>query len=154
MTTTRELLSGMAQLIADANIGSWNPSGVYATSDTGIYMKTMPDGDTIPDRCIVLNAVPVSDDWSQPEGQIMVQVACRGSRGNPLDVDDIADAIFDVFQSRLGDVFGTTTVIQITRKGAVPMGQDAQFRWTRADKYFADVSVAATTRRPNGGFWD
>lgn len=154
MTVTRDLLTGYAALIATAGIAVWNPSGVYRTTDTGIYVKTMPDGDTIPDRCVVLNVVPLTDDISMPVGRVMIQVAGRGARGNPFDVDDILDPIFDLLQGRTGDTFGSTTVDQIFRQSSVPMGQDTQARWTRADKYFADLAVAPTVLRPAGGSWD
>lgn len=154
MTVTRDLLTGYAALIDGSGIGVWNPSGVYRTTDTGIYVKTMPDGDTIPDRCVVLNVVPLTDDISMPVGRVMIQVAGRGVRGNPFDVDDILDPVFDLIQGRTGDTFGTTTVDQIFRQSSVPMGQDAQARWTRADKYFADLAVAPTVLRPAGGSWD
>lgn len=154
MTVTRDLLTGYAALIDGSGIGVWNPSGVYRTTDTGIFVKTMPDGDTIPDRCVVLNVVPLTDDISMPVGRVMIQVAGRGVRGNPFDVDDILDPVFDLIQGRTGDTFGTTTVDQIFRQSSVPMGQDAQARWTRADKYFADLAVAPTVLRPAGGSWD
>lgn len=154
MTVTRDLLTGYAALIDGSGIGVWNPSGVYRTTDTGIYVKTMPDGDAIPDRCVVLNVVPLTDDISMPVGRVMIQVAGRGVRGNPFDVDDILDPVFDLFQGRTGDTFGTTTVDQIFRQSSVPMGQDSQARWTRADKYFADLAVAPTVLRPAGGSWD
>lgn len=153
MTTTRDILTGYAALIAAAGIGVWNPSGVYQTTDTGIYVKTMPDGDTIPDRCIVLNVIPLTDDVSIPFGRVMIQVAARGQRGDPFDVDDILDPVFDLMQGRIGDTFGDTSVAQVFRSGSVPMGQDSQSRWTRADKYFADLDVAPTVQRPAGGFW-
>lgn len=154
MTTTRDLLTGYAQVIATAGIGVWNPNGVYQLTDTGLYVKTMPDGDAIPDRCIVLNVIPLTDDVSIPAGRVLIQVAARGARGNPFDVDDILDPVFDLLQGRRSDVFGTTTVDQIFRSGSVPMGQDANARWTRADKYFADLDVNPTVNRPAGGFWD
>lgn len=152
MTVTRDVLTGWASEIAGAGIALWQPSGVYQTSDTAIFLKTMPDGDTDPDRCVVLNLIPLTDDIAAPAGQVMVQVAYRGSRGDPADVDDLADSIFTLMQGRTNLLLGTTRVTQVTRKGSVPMGQDTQGRWTRADKYFCDITVAATTQRPNGGW--
>lgn len=156
MTVTRDILTGYAGIIAAAGIGTWSsdPSVVYPTTGTGIYAKTMPDGDTVPDRCIVLNVVPLTDDISMPVGRVMMQIAARGVRGDPFDVDDILDPVFDLLQGRTGDTFGATTVDQIFRQSSVPMGQDSQARWTRADKYFADLAVAPTVLRPAGGSWD
>lgn len=154
MTTTRDILTGYAALIAGAGIGVWNPAGVYQTTDTGIFLKTMPDGTTVPDRCVVLNVIPLTDDIVMPQGRVLIQVAGRGARNNPLDVDDILDPIMNLFQGRTNDVFGSTTVIQLFRQGSVPMGADDLWRWTRADKYFADLGVAPTSLRPAGGAWD
>lgn len=153
MTVTRDLLTGFAALIATAGLGVWNPDGVYALTDTGIFLKTMPDGAGIPDRVIVLNVIPLTDQVVAPDGLIMLQVACRGLRNNPLDVDDVADPIFDLIQNATYLTFGETTVVQVRRTSSVPMGQDANVRWERADKYYLDYSQHPTNLRPSGG-WD
>lgn len=153
MSYTQDILTGYAQALATAGVGVFTTTGAYQTTDTGIFLKIMPDGDGVPDRCVVLNLIPMVDDPAGPWGQVMMQVAFRGVRNDPLDVDVLADAAFNTLQGRTGDMFGDTTVTQLLRKGAVPMGQDTQGRYTRADKYFADYSTTPTPQRPAGG-WD
>lgn len=151
MTVTTDVLAGYAALIAGAGLGVWNPSGVYAVTDLAIYVKTMPDGAGIPDRCVVLNLIPLTDEVNVPVGRSILQVAARGARNNPLDVDTILDPIFDLLQNRTNDIFGATTVVQCLRMGSVPMGEDANVRQERADKYNLDISYAPTVLRPVSG---
>lgn len=154
MTVTKDVLTGIAQLIADAGLASWNQDGVYALADTGIFLKTMPDGTGIPDRAVTLNLIPVTADVSMPFGQYFLQVACRGQRNKPLDVDDIADPIFDILQGLTGQTFGVTRIAQLRFVSGTPMGQDGSTRWERADRYMADIDTAPTILRPEGGSWD
>lgn len=148
MSYTEDVLAGYATLLANAGLGVFNPTGVYTATQLGIFFKIMPDA---PDRCIVLNIVPLSDEVNIPLGRVILQIAARGARNNPLDVDRILDPIFDFMQNRTNDIFGTTTVVQCLRMGAVPMGQDALVRTERADKYDVDLSLAPTVLRPVSG---
>jgi hypothetical protein len=148
MTVTNDILSGYANVIATAGLGTFSPSGVYQTTDLAIYFKVMPD---TPDRCIVLNWIPLTDEVNIPLGRGMLQIAARGARNNPIDVDNILDPVFDLLQNRLGDSFGTTTIVQCLRLGSVPMGQDSLVRYERADKYDVDYAPAPTTLRPYSG---
>lgn len=154
MTVTEDVLVGVAELIAAAELASWNPPGVYPLSATGIFLKTMPDGDGVPDRVVALNLIPVTADPVNPYGQYFLQVACRGNRNDPLDVDRIAEPIFDVLHGLTNQTFGGTHIIQFLFHTGTPMGQDALTRWERADKYLADIDSAPTILRPQGGSWD
>ncbi|OYV64455.1 MAG: hypothetical protein B7X07_06370 [Actinobacteria bacterium 21-64-8] len=153
MTATSDVLTGIAQLIAGAGIATWNPTGSYALTDTGILMKIMADGTGVPDRVVVLNLIPLTDEVSNPLGRSMLQVAGRGLRNDPLDVDALMDPIFDLLHGRTGDVFGTVTVVQMFRTSSVPMGEDALTRSERADKFYLDIAAAPTALRPAGGSW-
>jgi len=148
MSVTDDLLNGHATLIAGAGLGVFNPSGVYASSDLAIFLKIMPDA---PDRCIVLNWIPLTDEVNIPEGSGLLQIAARSARNNPIDVDNILDPIFDLLQNKTGYTLGATTVDQCLRVGAVPMGQDSLVRFERADKYTLTVAQTPTTLRPYSG---
>ena len=123
MSVTDDLLNGHANLIAAAGLGVFNPSGVYAPSDLAIYLKIMPDA---PDRCIVLNWIPLTDEVNLPEGT-------------------------GLLQNKTGYTLGSTTVDQCLRVGAVPMGQDSLVRFERADKYSLMVAQTPTSLRPYSG---
>jgi len=153
VTVTADVLTGVAQLIASAGIATWNPAGTYTVSQTGILMKIMADGTGVPDRVVVLNLVPLTDEISNPLGRSMLQVAGRGLRNQPLDVDALMDPIFDLLHGRTGDMFGSVTVVQMFRTSSVPMGEDALTRSERADKFYLDIAAAPTALRPVGGSW-
>lgn len=151
MSDTTDLLTGIAQLIAaQVPAITFNPSGVYTTGQTGIFFKVMPPS---PDRAVVLHAVNQGDSITDPFGQIMVQVLFRGAQGNPLDVDDLGDSVFDILHGTTGLIFGSMTAVQMNRKVSVPMGMDDLKRWSRADQYYSDVAFPPTVNRPAGGSW-
>jgi hypothetical protein len=149
----RNVMVGIAGLLNAAGVGKFIPSGVYATTDTGIIFKIMPDGTGVPDRVIVLNAFVLTADVSMPADRVLLQVALRGVRNNPLDVDDLGDAVFDVLHGATYKQFGTASAAQILFSTSVPMGEDALTRSTRADRYFIDLDATPTNLRPTGGSW-
>ena len=153
MSNTRDVMVGVAQLLAAANVGTFRPSGVYSTGETGIIFKIMPDGTNVPDRVIVLNAFILTADVSIPFDRYLLQVALRGVRNNPLDVDDLGDAVFDVLHGATYKPFGSAVAAQILFSTSVPMGEDALTRSIRADRYFVDLDAGSTALRPTGGSW-
>jgi hypothetical protein len=151
VSVTTDLLDGLASMIAAADIGvSYTPNGVYAASQTGVYMKILP---AKPDRSVSLTAVVIGDNITLPTGRQMVQVRCRGAANRPLDVDDLADNIFDVLHGTTNLTFGVAHVTQMNRQISVPMGMDDSKRWERVDQYFLDVDSPPTTLRPKSGSW-
>lgn len=150
MAATRDLLTGLAQMIHDTGIGVYNPSGAYTAAQTGIIFKNVP---TTPDRVIVLTAVPLTDMTMIPVGKVLVQVRTRGVPNDPLDVDDLGDAVFDLMQGLTNLSLGSTHIIQCLRNSSVPMGQDASKRWERVDHMYLDLDYPPTVNRPSGG-WD
>ncbi|MCU1408464.1 MAG: hypothetical protein JWM23_544 [Microbacteriaceae bacterium] len=151
MSVTSDLLNGLAQMIAGADLGvSFTPSGVYTSGQTGVFMKIMP---AAPDRVVTLAAVPQGDDISMPLGQVMVQIRGRGLPNRPVDVDDLLDGIFGVLHGATNLVFGSVTVIQMNRRVSVPNGMDDLKRWERIDQYYLDVDFPPTPNRPEQGSW-
>lgn len=153
MSVTEDVLVGYANIIAAAGLATFNPSGVYQVTDTALLFKILSDGATFPDRAVVLNLIPLTDDISIPQGRSMLQVVGRGLRNQPVDVDRLMDPIFDLLQGRRNDIFGQTVVDQIYRTSSIPMGEDAMVRTERADKYYLDIAYAPTSLRPAGGSW-
>ncbi len=153
MSDMRDVMVGVAGLLSTAGVGTFNPSGAYALTDTGILFKIMADGSAVPDRVIVLNAFVLTADVSMPIDRVLLQVAMRGVRNNPLDVDDLGDAVFNVLHGATYQTFGSTVAAQILFSTSVPMGEDALTRSTRADRYFIDLDAPPTVLRPSGGSW-
>jgi hypothetical protein len=149
-TSTRDLLTGLAQMLADTGIAVFNPSGLYQPTDTAVVFKSAPSA---PDRVITLTCVPLTDGVATPLSQWLVQAYVRGRAGDPMDVEDLADAVWDLWQGATGLTLGSTHAIQIRRQGSVGNGQDDAKRWTRIDRYLIDLDTAPTPNRPDNG-WD
>ncbi|HEY2642312.1 MAG TPA: minor capsid protein [Galbitalea sp.] len=146
MSDTQDLLTGVATMISGvASDILWTPNTVGG----GIAMKTMPDN---PDRIVVLNAIPQTDDAVLPMGNWMIQIAGRGARGNPLDVDGFMDGIFLILHGATNLTFGALHVAQMSRYSSIPMGQDEAVRNIRIDKYSLDLDFPGTAARPASGF--
>lgn len=150
MNPTAEILNEIAHLISTAGIAKWSDMEPYKDSDTGIYLKTMPES---PDRCIVLNLTAVTDDPTMPFGQMLLQVAARGGRGKPLDCDTLCDAAFDILHGLTGHACGSSVIVQANRISSASMGTDDTKRWERADQYTLDVDYPPTILRPVRGAW-
>jgi len=147
MGAMRDLKTGLATMAANAGLGVYRSDGSnYLAGETAIVMNIMP---VSPDRCAVINAVPLTDVVNVPQGLVMVQFAFRGAPNNNLDVDDLADSFFSLFHGSVSLVLGSVTVEQMNRNNVIPMGQDQSTRIERVDKYYLDCGFPATTSRPS-----
>ncbi len=149
-TSTRDVLVGLAQMLADTGIAVFNHSGAYQVTDTAVVFKSAPSS---PDRVITLTCVPLNDQVITPLSQWLIQAYVRGRPGDPMDVEDLADAVWDLWQGATGIQLGSAYAIQIRRQGSIGNGQDDSLRWTRIDRYILDLDTAPTTNRPAMG-WD
>ena len=149
-TSTRDLLTGLAETIAGSGIATYRPSGTYLPTETAIVVGASPQS---PDRVIMMMCVPMTDATMIPMGKWMVQFYFRGLPNNPLDVEDLGDAVFDLMHGATSMVMGSVNIIQCLRQGCVGNGQDASKRWTRIDRYMIDLDTAPTVNRPDMG-WD
>lgn len=150
-TSTRDLFEGLASTIAGSGIGTYRSDGsAYLPGETAIVFHDTPAS---PDRVIMCMVVPLTDEAVIPTGKWLVQFLFRGLPGQPLDTEDLGDAVFDLMQGATDMVLGSVSVSQILRNGSVTNGQDPLRRWTRIDRYFVDLDLAATANRPDGG-WD
>lgn len=153
MTVTRDIFTGLVGMITTAGLAVFHPTTAYASTDTAIYPKTLPDGTGVPDKAIAINIVPFTDNVTLPAGLTMVQIVGRGARNDPLSVDDILDPIFDILHGATRLTWGQTGVIQILRNSSIPFPEDANHRTERVDKYYLDLDYPPTSLRPDGGSW-
>ena len=138
------LLTGLAADLATASIGTWNTSGVYTVTQTGIVLGTVPQG---PDRIVTLTAYPVSDSPNLSDSVIGVQVRCRWGGQDPRLVEDLADLIYNRWHGMTNvTLTGGVRVVQCLRQSAVPIGQDANLRWMNSSNYYLTVQRPSTNR--------
>ncbi|MDF7641726.1 minor capsid protein [Bifidobacterium sp. ESL0784] len=148
---TAALLEGVARLLADHDIGVYRTGKPYAVTDTAIIMKTMP---TNPDRCIILNWTPMQSDPSLPRESGILQTACRGLPGKPLDSDRLADLCRQQLDGLTGfDLGDGVSITQCWKRNGVNMGQDESKRWVTAVQFNVDLDLPSTGLRPATGTW-
>jgi hypothetical protein len=133
-----DLLTGVAQLLAGANLGTWRDSGVYTATETGIVFATVPQS---PDNIITLTAYGVSDDPTLSDSVMGVQVRTRRAGQDPRPVMDLDGAIFDRLHGMPATTLtgGVRVVSCFRRVGPAVMGQDANNRWGLASTYYVTV---------------
>lgn len=149
-TSTRDLLTGLAQMLQDSGIATYRPTGVYNAGETGVTFKASPQNI---DRCVMLICIPIKDGVAIPLSRWMVQAYIRGLPNQTLDCDDLGDAVWDLWQGAKGVTTGTIHIIQMDRYSSADNGQDDSKRWTRIDRYLLDLDTAPTINRPANG-WD
>lgn len=129
---TSRLLTGLAEHLADAGIGTWNPTGTYTSGQTGIVIRAIPDQ---PDRIITLTAYPVAGDLvGMADHATAVQVRLRAGP-DPRDCDDLADQVFDLLDGARGLTWSGIPVVSVERTSYTSLGQDASRRWERSENY-------------------
>lgn len=137
------LLEGLAQDMAGHGIGTWRTSGVYTAGETGILIRAVPQ---TPDRIITLAAYPVDSGYvGLADTTIGVQIRLRGTT-DPRDCDDLADTIFDQYDSATGLTLGGIHVVQLVRRSYTSLGQDGNQRWERSENYYLDAMRPTANR--------
>lgn len=138
MTSFSEsVFSGVAQLLADAGIGEYSSSGLFAADAVAIVDKVLPAS---PDNAVALAQYPVSDSPSLSDSVIGLQVRTRAAGDDSRPVDEIADAIFDQLHG-LADktLAGGVRIVFSERRSGLAAAKDAQHRWDRTDNYYLTV---------------
>lgn len=136
MSWTVDLVTGVAEMLAAAEVGAWRPTGTYVDGETAIVLGPPPQS---PERAVALTSYPVSDDAELSDVVVGLQVRFRGSR-DPRDVDDLADAVYEVLHGARGLVLGGVHTAQIYRQSALPLGLDGNARPERADNYYLQAA--------------
>ena len=133
MTTgwTTRLLTGLAEHLATAGIGTWRTTGVYTDGETGILIRAVPPA---PDRIVTLAAYPVASPPGMADHTTGVQVRVRAGQ-DPTGCDDLADAIHDLLDGAHDLTLGGIRISQITRTSYASLGQDGNRRWERSENY-------------------
>lgn len=145
MSITSDLLGGIATVLNTASVVTWRSDGsVYLSTETAVAFRVQPAS---PDRCVTLTNYLATDEVLQARSRLAVQLRFRGSRGDTLDVDDLADSAFQVLQTLTGVQMGSVWLIQLLRTSVASLGQDDSRRSERADNYYADVNTPPTTAR-------
>lgn len=140
MSWTSDLLIGLAEHLAAQGVGSWSPSGVYTSGQTGIFIAVMPPA---PDKAIVLTDYDPNGGNTSGDVAPRVQVRCRGLRNDPFSAIDLASAVRDAIDGLAHVTFGSVEVSGINHISGVPLGVDGNDRHERSDNY--DIQARRTS---------
>lgn len=142
MGFTSDLLAGVAQLLEDAGVGRWEPSGQYPPGDAPpIFILSQPSA---PDVAITLTSYGVSDAVEQADSVVGVQVRTRGTT-DPRAVTDLDDAVFGTLHGASNLTLATgVLVLLIERRSSTSLGWDANRRHERSSNFYL------TLTRPSG----
>ena len=131
MKHTSQLLTGLAELMQEANLGVYRPDGTVKDYETGIFLHRMPEG---PDKAYALTPYPV-EDTGLTDVIDAVQIRMRAGM-DPLEVSDMADAVRDLLHMRENTWFGELRASLIWRQSQAPMGQDTHGREELTSNYY------------------
>jgi hypothetical protein len=146
VSTTTDLIAGMAADLDAAGIGTYRASGIYTTGEVGITVCAVPP---VPDDLIALTPYPVDDTTAAPyEGAcsvlLGVQVRLRAGT-DPRSILDRAEAVYGRWHMREGAVFGGVPVGLLWRASQAWMGADSNNRQELSANYYARVDWPAPT---------
>lgn len=131
MGYTRDLVTGIAALLADAGLGVYDPNGIYTEGTHAITYGSMPEE---PTRVICLTPYEVEDTGHT---DVITGMQVRMREGlDPTAVLDLADLVRDELHCRERLQFGATRVGLIWRESQGPMGQDPHGREEISATYY------------------
>lgn len=138
------LVAGIAQRLADAGLGDWDPDAEYDDNYAGwpILRGRVPQA---PSKVIVLTAYTISDDATENDSIIGVQIRLRGDE-DIATVQDRSDLIFGVLQGLHDETLNGVPIVLIERKSSAPLGQDENDRWQESCNYYVRVAWPTTYR--------
>ena len=134
---TSRFLTGLAELLAAGDAGTWRESGVYQPDETAIVIRAVPQQ---PDRLITLAAYPIgSTSPGLADHETGVQIRVRGAGPDPRDCDDLADAVYELLDGAHNLTLGGIPMVQMWRQSYTSLGKDSNSRWERSENYYADT---------------
>ncbi|SOD72721.1 hypothetical protein SAMN05892883_2071 [Jatrophihabitans sp. GAS493] len=145
MSHTLDLVSGMAQAIHDAGIGTYRADQAdYLDGEIGCHFHRMPP---LGAAIVFTPYTPGGDSLAQATGIIAVQIKVRGNT-DPFYLVALVDEIYQLFQGLTNVVYGSIIVTQMTNRSSVPLGQDSDGRWSHSLNFYCDVVTPPSLNRP------
>lgn len=149
MSYAKDLLTGLAQMLADSSIAVYRPAGAYAAGERAVVFGGWPQS---PDQCIVLNYTPLTLGVAVPMERGILECHVRGRPGDVWDSTDTAAAVRDLLQGLTGKPLGTANIVQVLHQNSVPLVQDALKRFEHVELFTIDLDSPGTPARPSAGY--
>lgn len=131
-----QLLTGLAELLDSAGVGTWSPGAPPPAGDVAITLIDLPQS---PERIVCLTDYPIAADGRLQDVTIGVQVRVRGTT-SPGVAADLRDGVFDALNGLGVTVLGTApdqvAVSAIDWQSELPLGPDQLGRHERVINYY------------------
>lgn len=131
------MLTGVAQLLDAAGVGSWSPSAVTANPWPIAIATTPPNAD----QAITLTDYALSADPLLSDRLIGLNVRIRGGAA-PATARDRAELVYGVLQGFRGALPNGQRVVQVYWQSEIQVGPDANGRHVRSVNYYVQMNVA------------
>lgn len=131
MGVTADFTAGLGQVLEDAAVGAWKPTGNYLAGETAIVPGQVP---AKPEKLITLTVYGYVDDPTEPESTLLLQLRTRGDRDIRTS-ENTQDAAFDVLQNLPRQVVGGVIVAGAWRRSAGYLGVDEGGRHQHSSNY-------------------
>jgi len=128
-----DLMAGAAQLLADAGVARWIPTGVYPSSGLpAVFIRAMPDS---PDDAISLATYPVQPAIAPDDEVIGLQVRIRADGSCPAATDEFVEQVRQVLHNLRGHL-GTVPITLCAHQSGASLGQDDRDRWGWSSNFY------------------
>ncbi len=131
MGWTTDILTGLAERIDTAGIGTYEVSAAYSPTATTpvITLQGLPD---LPDKAIALAYISSGGTGGVTAA---IEITIRGDT-DPTSPDEISDALWTLFDNAVGFNLGSAHVALMYRQTSAPLDRDDAGRWLRGETYF------------------
>lgn len=125
-----DLLTGLAEHIDDAGIGTYEATAAYNPASTTPVITFQ----SLPDQPVSAIALAYFSSGGTGGVTAAVQLHIRGTE-DPTSPDALADALWTLLDNASGLLLGGVHVALMYRQTSAPLGIDSFGRWTRSDTY-------------------
>ena len=145
MSLANDLMSGVAQLLATAAVGTWQAIGSYADgTDRPIFVRASP---ATPHRAITVSHYPVRQESWTTDSIEGIQIINRGPQDDPRPADDDADAIRAALDGLEHVMVGGHHVSLILWQSGAPLGRDDNRRFEVSQNFYLYTTRPGPNRR-------
>lgn len=129
--------AGFGQYLASAAGGQVGKWGSFGTNDTGIVDGGLP---ATPANVLALASYSVSDDPTNSDSVIGLQVATRAAGQDPRPTGRLTGKVYDQLHGLSGVILpGGVYVVQCYRQSWTSLGQDENSRWREVSNFYVTV---------------
>ena len=134
MSTSVDLMQGVAALLDAAGLGTW--AATYpAGTPTPIYLRRLPH--TAPSRAICVAHYPLTAFGWETDSLEGVQVRVRAPGPDPTGCDQLADDVREALHDLQHQQMGATHVSLLSWQSGASLGLDGNNRWEHTQNFHA-----------------